>query len=139
MPGPTLDDLEGVRSPEKPTFGSHLVQTCTQLRMESLDEFTTEDLRIMIGQNIGLPHLLPRAVAVLEADPLAEGDYHPGDLLNAVLHCDRRVLRQQRDLLRRMVAVARGAEMLLRADASDTRSIEAKLLRDVSQFSDEEA
>jgi hypothetical protein len=55
------------------------------LRRKPLSEFTTEDLRIMIGQQIALPVLLPLAVTVLAADPLAEGDFYPGDLLNAVV------------------------------------------------------
>jgi hypothetical protein len=50
-----------------------------------LAEFTVEDLRIMLGQEIGVPVLLPRAVRVLLSDPLAEGDYYPGDLLRNVL------------------------------------------------------
>jgi hypothetical protein len=93
----------------------------------------------MIGQNIGLRHLLPRAVAVLEANPFAEGDYFPGDLLNAVLHCDRRVWLHEPDLLHRMQAVTCRAEILLKAEAgTDSRSIEAKLQDDIVQFSTDE-
>jgi len=39
----------------------------------------------MIGQRIALDHLVPRAIEILEVDPLAEGDFYPGDLLAAVL------------------------------------------------------
>jgi hypothetical protein len=39
----------------------------------------------MIGQQIGLPFLIPIAIEALEIDPLAEGDHYPGDLLEAVL------------------------------------------------------
>ena len=39
----------------------------------------------MIGQVIALDHLIPRALAILERNPLAEGDYYPGDLLANVL------------------------------------------------------
>lgn len=39
----------------------------------------------MIGQRIGLPWLFPLALEALEAEPLAEGDFYPGDLLAAVL------------------------------------------------------
>lgn len=39
----------------------------------------------MIGQEIGLRWLIPLALAILEADPLAEGDFYPGDLLASVL------------------------------------------------------
>lgn len=39
----------------------------------------------MIGQGFSLDVLLPRALTLLETDPLAEGDYYPGDLLVTVL------------------------------------------------------
>ena len=39
----------------------------------------------MLGQEIGVPILLPLAVAVLLREPLAEGDLYPGDLLGSVL------------------------------------------------------
>ena len=47
-----------------------------------------EDLRLGIGQQIALTHLLPLAIPVLQEDPLAEGDFYPGDLLGAVLRID---------------------------------------------------
>lgn len=65
----------------QPTF---LMRRCTELMSKDLDHFTVEDLRIMLGQQIGVPWLLPRVVQVLLDDPLASGDYYPGDLLAAV-------------------------------------------------------
>ena len=55
----------------------------------AIGEFTTEDLRIMIGQNIGLPFPVPIALETLENDPLSEGDLYPGDLLKSVLTAER--------------------------------------------------
>ena len=79
----TLEELESdVWGP--PEYDSHLVRRCHELRRKDLADFTTEDLRIMLGQRIGVPFLLPPAVDVLVADPLAEGDFQPGDLLRAV-------------------------------------------------------
>ncbi len=51
-----------------------------------IGEFTTEDLRIMIGQDIGTVFLVPLALEKLAADPLAEGNCYPGDLLCSVLN-----------------------------------------------------
>jgi hypothetical protein len=42
-------------------------------------------LRLLIGQDVGLAHLLPLALEVLRDDPMAEGDMYEGDLLSAVL------------------------------------------------------
>jgi hypothetical protein len=43
----------------------------------------------MIGQQISLRFLVPRALAVLEPNHLVEGDSYPGDLLDAVLRIDK--------------------------------------------------
>lgn len=85
VPVPTIEDLEGDRWPDPGPGATYLVGRCTALRRKPLAEFTVEDMRIMIGQRIGVSALLPRAVQTLVADPLAEGDYYPGDLLRAVL------------------------------------------------------
>jgi hypothetical protein len=71
MLGKTLDELEGVVWGE-PTFDSHLVTTCFRLRTKPVDQFTIEDLRIMIRQKIGLHYLIPLAIVELEREPLAE-------------------------------------------------------------------
>lgn len=81
----TLEEIEGVRWPDAGPDDSYLVRTCTALRRKPIGEFDPEDLRIMIGQEIGLDTLVPMAVGVLTRDPWAEGDMGPGDLLRAVL------------------------------------------------------
>jgi hypothetical protein len=80
----SLDELEGVAWGQS-EYDSALVLTCHRLRQKPLLQFTVEDLRVMIGQDIGLPFLIPLAIEELEKDPFACGDFYPGDLLNAVL------------------------------------------------------
>jgi hypothetical protein len=72
----------------KPEYDSHLVKRCHELRKLPLDSFTTEDLRIMIGQQISLDYLIPLALEVLTIDLFAEGDFFEGDLLKNVLAID---------------------------------------------------
>src|SRR6516165_7980740 len=68
----------------EPPYSSYLVTTIHRLRRKPLAEFTTEDLRIMIGQRISLTFLIPLALERLEDQPLAGGDFYPGDLLHAM-------------------------------------------------------
>lgn len=84
----TLDELEGCEW-GPPEFSSHLVTTCHRLRKKPIGEFSLGDLRIMIGQNIGLQFLTPLALQALSEDPLVEADFFPGDLLCAVLGLPR--------------------------------------------------
>jgi hypothetical protein len=59
------------------------------LRRKPLDEFNTEDLRIMIGQNIGLRYLIPLALDRLTRNTFVSGDFYRGDLLGVVLRAER--------------------------------------------------
>ena len=81
----SLESLEKDFWGEIPQDESHLVITCHRLRKKQLKEFDTEDLRIMIGQNIGLKYLIPLALDSLKKDILAKGDFYEGDLLKSVL------------------------------------------------------
>jgi hypothetical protein len=83
----TLDQLESVEW-GPPTYDSYLVRTCHRLRTKPIGEFSVEDLRIMIGQQIGLLFLVPLALEKLAEDPLADGDFYPGDLLNSLLRAN---------------------------------------------------
>jgi hypothetical protein len=95
----TLDQLEGCAW-GPPTFGSHLVTTCHGLRTKPIGEFTVEDLRIMIGQDIGSLFLVPLALERLKQAPLAEGDFFPGDLLCSVLRLPADFWKRHSDLRR---------------------------------------
>ncbi|MBQ0904311.1 hypothetical protein KBX63_20260 [Micromonospora sp. U21] len=93
--------------PDPDPDATYLVTRCTELRRKPLADFTAEDLRIMLGQAIGVPSLLPLAVGVLRDDPLVEADYHPGDLLLQVLRLPDSAwsgLAAEREQLRAVVA-----------------------------------
>ena len=107
-----LAELEANVWPE-PDFDSHLVRECHRLRMVPLRELTVENLRIMIGQQIGLPYLVPLALEHLEADPFVEGDYYPGDLLTNVLRSSREFWSTHRDLRSRVLLIVANALSLI--------------------------
>ena len=83
----TLEQLENSKWVDH-DFETNLVRRCHELRKIPVGELDIEDLRLLIGQQIGLKYLLDLAVEKLTADILAEGDYYPGDLLQSVLLID---------------------------------------------------
>ena len=87
MTDATIEQLEN-KDWGEPNYPSHLVTECHRLRRKPIDEFTVEELRIMIGQNIGFRFLLPRAMDILRDTPVAAGDFFEGDLLLAVTKCE---------------------------------------------------
>ena len=81
----SLQEIEGDDWGDPPRDTTYLVGTVHRLRRKPVGGLRVEDLRILIGQQIGLPVLVPLALERLEQDPLAEGDFYAGDLLVAVV------------------------------------------------------
>lgn len=84
----TLEALENNNWGEPEEGPTGLVKKCLALRRKPLHTFTTEDLRCMIGQQIGLHYLVPIAIDKLKENVFAEGDLYEGDLLEQVLRID---------------------------------------------------
>ena len=111
----TLDELEGVEW-GRPQYDSALVTNAHRLRRVPLKQFRIEDLRLMIGQKVGLEHLVPIALDHLEANPLAEGNSYAGDLLAAVARLPAGFWRVRPTLIPRVVAAIDGALVRLRTE-----------------------
>ncbi|MFJ6123355.1 contact-dependent growth inhibition system immunity protein [Streptomyces sp. NPDC092129] len=81
----SLEELERDRWPAPSADTTRLVATAHALLRRPIGELTVEDIRLLIGQDIGLSYLLPLALEVLRDNPMAAGDMYEGDLLSAVL------------------------------------------------------
>jgi hypothetical protein len=68
-----------------PPFPSHVVAACYRLRKVPIMQLGIEDLRLLIGQNIGLDYLMPIALEILQRDPWVSGDFYKSDLLQNVM------------------------------------------------------
>ena len=79
----TLENLVAdIRTALDSDEGSYLIKTCNSLCKKPLQDFTTEDLRVMIGQEKGLDFLIPLAIETLKNDLFAEGDMYEGDFFS---------------------------------------------------------
>lgn len=70
-----------------------------------IGELAVEDMRLLIGQDTGLPYLLPLALKILRDNPMAEGDMYEGDLLSAVLTRNPAVWTESPELGRELRAI----------------------------------
>lgn len=104
----SLEELERDRWQAPPPDATRLIATTHALRSRPVGTLTVEDLRLLIGQDIGLPVLLPLAVEVLRDNPLAEGDMYEGDLLRAVLTRNPAVWSTYPELARQLTFVVGG-------------------------------
>ncbi|MBA3679692.1 MAG: hypothetical protein H0W73_00660 [Bacteroidetes bacterium] len=89
----SLEKLENEVWPE-PTYDTHLVKRCHSLRKVPLEKLNIEDLRVLVGQQIGLKFLVNIAIEKLTEDVLAEGDFYLGDLLNSVTGIDKKYWKE---------------------------------------------
>jgi hypothetical protein len=124
----TIEELEGGRWGEA-DYPSHLVGECHRLRKVQLRLFTIENLRLMLGQNIGSRYLVPIALDHLEVEPFVEGDFYPGDLLCSVLSLPRSFWVDHPGLKDRAGAVAARAIAAISAPECEHGPVVAKAVR----------
>jgi hypothetical protein len=126
----TLDELEGVEW-GPPSYHSYVVTNAHRLRRVPLKQYRLEDLRLMIGQKIGLRYLVPRALDHLEAHPLASGDFYPGDLLASVARLPVTLWTAHRPLIPRAIrAIDAALAQIHEADTADELPHELRTARD---------
>ncbi len=114
---------------------STLSGTCHRLRKKPIDQFTVEDLRIMLGQDIGTEYLMPKALNVLEANPLADGDFYAGDLLKSLLRVPEEYWKGHPESLHRARKVVSTAIEIFNSRApDDIDSVDEKLIGEANQF-----
>jgi hypothetical protein len=101
----SLDDIEGTTWAPPSSDVTTLVATIHELRRKPVGSLTAADLRLLIGQRVGLDVVLPRALVVLRRSPLVEADLYPGDLLAAALHLPESYWRDHSSLLDEVRAV----------------------------------
>jgi len=84
MRNKSIEQLENVYWKDEIEFPSNLVINCHKYRKIPIKDLTTEQLRLLISQKIGIEYLTELALEKLEENALAEGDIYEGDLLVAV-------------------------------------------------------
>jgi hypothetical protein len=73
----------------------------------------------MIGQNFGLKFLIPIALDKLKDNIIAEGDYYEGDLLKAVLTCEKVFWINESELTKELDAIISYNEEILKEQEPD--------------------
>ena len=99
----SIEQLENSIWPE-PNYPSGLVSKCHGLRKIPISKMSAEDLRLLIGQKIGLPFILPVALKILLDDPMCAGTFH-GDLLFHVLKVDISFWNENPELYQELVSL----------------------------------
>jgi hypothetical protein len=113
----SLEDLERDDWGDPKPDDTGLVARCLAARRVPIGALSIEQLRMLIGQRIGLAYLVVIAIEAVERDPFVSGDLYPGDLLSALSVLPREAWTAMPELRERLrVALARAAD----ADATPT-------------------
>jgi hypothetical protein len=118
-------------------YPSYVVTNVHRLRRIPLQDFTVEDLRLMIGQRINsasLPYLVPLAIEHLRDDPLVSGDFYPGDLLIYVVGLAAPFWAQHPDLRQEVEVIAERALAVLHQSEDSGDSVDRDLMQAINQF-----
>lgn len=117
----TIEQLEGTPWPEPKLGDTGLVRRCHALRRVPLDQLGLGDLRVLIGQDIALKHLIPLALGKLKVEPMLEAEYYPGDLLVAVMSAERGFWATNLDSLSQLKQLAQRARESIGAHEDPSR------------------
>ncbi len=124
----TLDDLEVVERPDPETV-SVLGATLRRHRRTPIEQLGPEALRFLLEEGEGVSTVLAVALDRLEQDPFVSGDFHPGDLLAAVLHRSSTVWNSLPELRARAHALVEDAERDLGRLAPADRAVVVRAIR----------
>ena len=80
----TIEELENDYW-EDSDFNSYVVETTQNARKKPVSQLSDEEIRLLIGQKIGLKYLIPIALSLISKDPLVEVTFYKGDLLSQLL------------------------------------------------------
>ena len=100
----SLEELENCVW-KKPEYNSALITNCHRLRKIPLKDLSIENIRMLVGQKIGLKYLVPLALESLENNYFCSGDFYNGDLLYAVLGIESDYWDKNYALFQRLSAI----------------------------------
>lgn len=120
IPTRCLDDLLGPAEDRR--GGARLSRAAREARKVPLQQLKPVQLLTLLHEGIGLAYILPFAVEAAARDPWARVEFHPGDLLLAVLSTDPTHWRPGTRTRQQMVLLAKSAHRKLAGRPEAERS-----------------
>ncbi|MCB1755797.1 MAG: hypothetical protein KDJ38_09755 [Gammaproteobacteria bacterium] len=108
----SIEQLENSKWPDQ-EHASSMMERCLKLRKLPISSLSPADLRLLIGQKIGVLYIVPIAIELLQSDPMLQADYYRGDLLACVLDLPESFWSENIELHNMMVEVKIEAEIML--------------------------
>jgi hypothetical protein len=84
----SIENLEKDIWGKAPKNATPLVEKVHRLRTIQIEQLELKDIRLLIGQRVGLKFLIPVALDILRDDLFIDTDFYSGDLLQNVMQID---------------------------------------------------
>ncbi|MEQ9164910.1 MAG: contact-dependent growth inhibition system immunity protein [Fulvivirga sp.] len=98
----SIENLERDFWGDPPKDSTSLVENVHRLRALPIEKLNYGDIRLLIGQNVGLKYLVPLVIDILEGDIFFEADFYEGDMLQNTLNIDEKFWVENSDLKGRL-------------------------------------
>jgi len=118
----SLEDIESADWGDAPSDASTMVARIRELRRVPVGRLSVDDVRLLLGQKVGVHTLLPIAVEYLSREPLLAATFYPGDLLRAVLRIPGEYWVQEAGLLGRLRLIVESVDEVPPEIESEVRS-----------------
>lgn len=94
----SIENLEKDFWGQSPEDSTPLVDKVHRLRTIQIEKLEPKDLRLLIGQNVGLEFLIPVALDILRDNIFADTELYKGDLLKMVITVDNKFWNDNKEL-----------------------------------------
>lgn len=84
----SIESLEKDFWGQPPKNSTLLLDKVYRLRTVQIEKLESKDIRLLIGQNVGLTFLIPLALEILSNNLFIDTDFYGGDLLQNVMQVD---------------------------------------------------
>ena len=82
----SIENLEKDFWGQPPKASTPLVNKVHELRTIQIEKLEPKDIRLLIGQNVGLKYLIPLALDILRDNLFVDAELYDGDLLKTVMN-----------------------------------------------------
>ncbi|HLO56874.1 MAG TPA: contact-dependent growth inhibition system immunity protein [Saprospiraceae bacterium] len=99
-----------------------------------LNEYTSDDIRFMILQGLGLAYLLPIGLNILKENLLIETSYYEGDLLSAIIKIDKTYWFGHEAEYFNLKHLIKENEILLNSTLNKKYDVDCELILNIDSF-----
>lgn len=94
----SIENLEKDFWGESPKDSTTLVDKVHRLRTIQIEKLEPKDIRLLIGQNVGLRYTIPIALEILSKDIFIDSELYNGDLLQSILKVNMDFWNENKEL-----------------------------------------